>query len=126
MTYTKINVRQCRKYVYDGSEGEVKNMKKRNPLLVVLFSMLTLGIYTIVWVVKTNSALNGKYSDGWRPHPILPILVPFYSWYWLFKNSKRLGEDGVLVLILSIVLSPLIGCAILQHQINKNLSTLGA
>jgi uncharacterized membrane protein YjgN (DUF898 family) len=37
-------------------------MKKRNPLVVFLLSVITLGIYDIYWLVSTKKVLNAKTS----------------------------------------------------------------
>lgn len=63
--------------------------------------------------------MNDKFNDGWNPHAILPILVPFYSYYWFFKNGERLGGHGVMLLLVSLFLSPLVGMAVMQHLMNK-------
>ena len=57
-------------------------IKKRNPLAVVLLSLVTLGIYGIVWYVKTKGELverGGKVPTAWL------IIVPVVNLYWLYK-----------------------------------------
>ena len=49
-------------------------IKKRNILLVYLFSFITFGIYAIYWLVKTKEEIKGLGAEiptGWLI--ILPI-----------------------------------------------------
>lgn len=46
-------------------------MKKRSPIAVLLLPFITLGIYSIVWQVKTKLEMNRsgtKYTDGLAIH----------------------------------------------------------
>jgi hypothetical protein len=45
----------------------------RNPNIVFFLSMFTLGIYSLIWFVKTSKEMNRKGADI----PILLIIVPF-------------------------------------------------
>ena len=60
-------------------------MKNRNPFVVALLSLVTFGIYTIVWYVKTKGELvkrGGDIPTAWL------LLVPFANLYWLYKYFK--------------------------------------
>ena len=37
---------------------EVAIIKRRDPLMVVVLSIVTLGIYALVWYVQTKSEMN--------------------------------------------------------------------
>lgn len=39
-------------------------MQTRNPVLVVVFSFLTLGFYGLYWIATTQNALNRKTGMG--------------------------------------------------------------
>jgi hypothetical protein len=60
-------------------------MKKRNPAVVALLSVITIGIYMIVWYVKTKNEMNAQGANiptAWL------IIIPFVNLYWLWKYSK--------------------------------------
>ena len=60
-------------------------MKKRNPFVVALLSLVTLGIYTIVWYVKTKGELverGGEIPTAWL------MIVPFANIYWLYQYFR--------------------------------------
>jgi cell division protein FtsW (lipid II flippase) len=75
------------------SEGSIK---KRNPILVLVFTIITLGIYGIYWVVSTTHELQKTTSSApkawWIILSIIPIvgLVVMLVFYW--KYSKAVNE----------------------------------
>lgn len=96
-------------------------MQKRNPIAVVIFSLITLGIYSIYWMVKTKGEMNAKGAQiptAWL------IIVPFVNIWWLWKYSE--GVDlvtnrqltTVISFILLLVLD-LIGLGIVQYYFNE-------
>jgi hypothetical protein len=96
-------------------------MKNRSPLLVFLFSFLTLGIYSIYWLVVTKDELNK--SGATIPTAWL-IIIPFVSIWWLWKYSEGVEHvtnnkmSGVLAFVLMWLLGA-IGYAIVQDSFNK-------
>lgn len=96
-------------------------MKQRNPIVVILLSFITLGIYSIVWEVKTKNEMNKLGSSiptAWL------IIVPIVSIWWLWKYSQGVEKttngdtSGVLAFVLLFLLG-LIGIAIVQYEFNK-------
>lgn len=101
---------------------------------LIVFSILTLGIYTYIWIYRTVGLFNNKKigeekSQGLQV--VLCLLVPFYAIYWLYKQSKQTEEYtlkvgnasndlSIISLILSIFGFGLIAMALIQDQINKN------
>ncbi len=82
-------------------------IKKRNPWAVALLSLVTLGIYGIVWYVKTKGELverGGEVPTAWL------IIVPFANIYWLYKYWSAAEEvtsgrvKGRLFFLISIAL----------------------
>jgi hypothetical protein len=96
-------------------------MKHRNPLAVFFLPFITLGIYGIVWFVKTKNEMNAQGSEiptAWL------IIIPFVNWWWMWKYSE--GVDKVTKSELSTVISFIllfllgsIGMAIIQNDFNK-------
>ena len=80
--------------------------EKRDPVKVLLFSFLTLGIYTIYWWFKTYEALKEQGKD--IPHWIL-LFIPIVSFYWLYKLFVAVEEvtnkefNAILWLILCVI-----------------------
>ncbi len=64
-------------------------MKHRNPLAVFFLSLITLGIYALVWHVKTKGELTKLGAD------ITYELVadrPFANLYWIWKYSQGVEQ----------------------------------
>ncbi len=104
-------------------------VKHRNPVLVIVFSIITLGIYTIYWLVSTTNELRRVTDIAPNPWFLLFILLPIVNifvmiWYY-WKYSKAIGEisgfEPVLLLILWLIVNP-IAIIISQIQLNKKAS----
>ena len=120
----------------DIPDSDVK-VKVRNPWLVVLWSIITLGIYHIVWWYKINKELKAYgeakgYDLGQNPTNSLLALVPGFliivpplvSYYRGTKRvqgaSKIAGREpvsGWITLILYLLISPAM-FAYLQISLN--------
>ena len=96
-------------------------MKKRNPLLVLFLSLITLGIYALVWYVLTKNEMNTKGATiptAWL------IIIPFVNFYWLWKFCEgvelvtKKGMSAAVAFLLVFLLS-VIGMAIIQSELNK-------
>ncbi len=96
-------------------------MKKRNPLLVLFLSLITLGIYALVWYVLTKNEMNAKGATiptAWL------IIIPFVNFYWLWKFCEgvelvtKKGMSTAVAFLLVFLLS-VIGMAIIQSELNK-------
>ena len=96
-------------------------MKQRSPAAVFFLSLITFGIYSMVWEVKTKNELNSQGADiptAWL------IIVPLANFYWIWKYALGVEQvskgkiSAVLTLILLLLLS-IVGFAILQSEFNK-------
>jgi len=71
-------------------------IKRRNPFLVFLFSLITAGIYWIYWLVSTTKELRRNTDSAPNPWLILLFFVPLVNiivmliYYW--KYSKAINE----------------------------------
>lgn len=101
---------------------------------IIVFSILTLGIYFFIWIYRTVGLLNIKNSENQSQglQVVLCLFVPFYIIYWMYKESKRIeiyaervGNTNDSVAVLSLILTifglGIVAAALMQDQINKNL-----
>lgn len=101
-------------------------MKKRNPIAVLIFTIITLGIYGIYWFVKTKLEMNekgAKIPTAWL------IIIPFVNIWWLWKYSEGVGQVTnnsmsattafILLFLLGLVGLTVVGMAIVQNELNK-------
>jgi hypothetical protein len=96
-------------------------MTKRSAFLVFLLSIVTFGIYGLVWYVMTKNEMNtkgAKIPTAWL------IIIPLVNFYWLWKFSEGVelvtnktmstGIAFILVFFLGVI-----GIAIIQSELNK-------
>lgn len=74
-------------------------MKKRSPVLVLLFSLITCGIYYLYWYVVTTNEIehelknpDGSCKSGGMTILFMIITCGIYTFYWWFKQGKRKKE----------------------------------
>ena len=96
-------------------------MTKRSVAAVIVLTLITFGIYGIVWMVKTKREMVTQGADiptSWLM--IVPIASIYYMWKW--SGGVELVTKGkfsqVITFILIFVLG-LIGFAIIQSELNK-------
>ena len=105
-------------------------VKYRNPFLVIVFGIITFGIYSIYWLVSTTNELRGLTSTAPNPWHLLWILVPFVGffvqlwYYWQYSAAIEEISDfsGVLLFVLWLIISP-VAMIIAQIQLNKRAQT---
>jgi hypothetical protein len=96
-------------------------MQKRAPIVVILLTVFTLGIYGLVWHVKTKREMNARGADiptSWL------LVVPLANLYWLWKwaegvevvTRRSMSSAGAFVLV---ILTGFIGQAIVQSKLNQ-------
>ena len=96
-------------------------MTRRSPILVLVLSIITFGIYALVWYVITKDEMNRR---GARIPTALLIIIPLVNIYWLWKFSEGVekvtkgGMSGAVAFLLLFFLS-VIGMAIVQSSLNK-------
>jgi len=88
--------------------------------MVFFLSLITFGIYGLVWYVKTKNEMNAKGAQiptAWL------IIVPIANIYWLWKyaqgvelvTSKEMSATTAFILIFLLAI---IGMAIVQSKFN--------
>ena len=96
-------------------------MTKRSPIAVFFLTFLTLGIYLIVWRVKTKGEmcrLGADIPTSWL------MIVPIANIYWLWKYAggvEKITNKSMSQVVAFIVLFLIggIGDAIVQDSFNK-------
>ena len=96
-------------------------MKTRSPVVVVLLTLITFGIYALYWQVSTKEELNRTYNAG-IPTAWL-ILVPFvgalyWTWKWCTGAEKATGMGAATVFLLMILL-PIVGIPVMVSKFNS-------
>jgi len=108
--------------------------KKRSVVGLLIFSIITLGIYWLYWIYATSKETQ-EYSGKQTLSPGLELLLciitcDLYWFYWIYKYSKIAVEcqqkaglppedNAVINLILSFLGLGIISSMILQASLNK-------
>lgn len=98
-------------------------MKKRNPLVVFLLSVLTCGIYSWYWLIKTKNEMN---KMGEKIPSIWIWLIPIIgSFWWTWKYAQGVehvskNELNLFLTLLAMYLLGPIGLAIVQEAFNRS------
>ena len=96
-------------------------MTKRNPIAVILLTLVTFGIYGIYWLVKTKGEMNARGAE--IPTALL-IIVPLVNFWWYWKYSQGVEKvtgnklNGLLVFV-GFVAVGFIMSAIVQDSFNN-------
>lgn len=96
-------------------------VKHRNIFLVYLFSIITLGIYAIYWMVSTKNEINSlgaKIPTAWL------IIIPIANLYWIYKYSEGFSQqvkkdNNTLLWFIVSILVGIVMPAIVQSELNK-------
>jgi len=98
-----------------------KNIKRRSPVAVVIFSIITLGIYLIYWIVATKEeikSLGAEIPSAWF------IIVPIANMYFLYKYCEGFSDHvkkdkmGAVWTLLALTCFPVVP-VIVQVELNK-------
>jgi len=96
-------------------------IKRRSPILVLIYTFITFGIYGIYWFVKTKNELNRLGAD--IPSAWL-MIIPLIRWYWIYKYAEGFAKfvkkdnNTTLWFLVLLFITPL-APPILQRGLNK-------
>ncbi len=99
-------------------------MTKRSPAAVLILSLITLGIYSLIWYVKTKGEMVRAGADiptAWL------IIIPIANLWWMWKWSggvehvTRGKSSQAITFIMVLIVNQFffIGSAIVQGSLNK-------
>ncbi len=74
------------------------SFQKENIELCIILSIITCGIYGIIWlvkIVKNVHKLHGNENESVASEVLLIIFIPFYISYWMYKNGMQMYEDSL-------------------------------
>lgn len=96
-------------------------MKRRGPIAIIALSLITFGIYALVWHVKTKGEMNAKGAGIPTAWMLIVPLVNIY-WIWLYSGGveKVTNEklNQIIAFLLLFLVGP-VGMAIVQESFNK-------
>ncbi len=96
-------------------------VKERNPIMVIILSMCTCGIYMLYWIWDTSKELielKAELPALWY------IIVPGLNLYFMYKYLEewhrivKYEQDFIMVLVIMFVFSPIVIYWV-QTELNK-------
>lgn len=100
-------------------------VKKRNPIFVIVVSIITLGIYCLYWFYSTRSELNELTGGGTSPLLwTIGLFIPIVNIYVLWKYSEdteiasKKAQNKVVLFLAWLVFFP-IAQFLTQEELNK-------
>jgi len=101
-------------------------MKKRSIGLMIVFTIITLGIYAIYWLVKFQMELKQETGEGFGglAHFLMLIFTfGIYAIYWQYAAGKRLhklgAEDYSVIYLVLAFFASFVNPFLMQHQANQ-------
>jgi uncharacterized membrane protein YozB (DUF420 family) len=97
-------------------------MEYRHPMMIIFLSLVTLGIYPLVWLVKTKNEMKRHY--GVFIPPAWYLIIPFVNLYWVWHYAKGVetitdGKREAMEAFYLIILFYFLGMSVLQADFNK-------
>ena len=97
-------------------------VKQRDPIMVLVYTFLTCGLYMLYWLYETSKELT---ELGAELPTIWFIFIPIVNYYYLYKYLeewyrivKYKDQEFMMILILGIVFSPIVIYWV-QIELNK-------
>ncbi|MHA1922191.1 MAG: DUF4234 domain-containing protein [Candidatus Heimdallarchaeota archaeon] len=96
-------------------------VKERNPIMVIILTMCTCGIYMLYWIWDTSKELielKAELPALWY------IIVPGLNLYFMYKYLEewhrivKYEQDFIMVLVIMFVFSPIVIYWV-QTELNK-------
>jgi hypothetical protein len=97
------------------------HIKKRNPVFVIVATILTCGLYSIYWLVVTKDEIN---SLGAQIPTAWLILVPIANLYFMYKYCEgfslyvKKDDNAILWFLIYFFIAPL-AMILFQVELNK-------
>lgn len=108
---------------------------KRNIVVAILLSIVTCGIYGIIWMIKLNDELNALANkqgatSGGMVFLLTLVTCGIYGWFWYYKMGENVdtikankGEASsnspIIYLVLGLFGLGIVNYCLMQDTINK-------
>jgi hypothetical protein len=120
--------------------GIMNNIQERSPIVVILLSVITCGLYALYWIYKMSEEIQMVEKERESTSPGLELLLcivtcGLYTYYWYYKYAKKIyviqedldirpaEDNGILYIILAVFQLHIISMAIMQASFNKVILT---
>lgn len=109
-------------------------MKKRDIAVAIILSLITCGIYGIVWFINLTDDVAYASEDssisGGMAFLLTIITCSIYRFYWSYQMGKKMymaktnrgmraSDNSVLYLILSVLQLDIVNYCLIQSELNE-------
>lgn len=109
-------------------------VKEKNIATCVILSIVTCGIYGIIWFVALQDDVNTLTGDfktsGGMAFLLTLVTCGIYGIWWMYNQGSRIdsikesrgipaGNNGILYLILSILGLGIVSYCLMQNELNQ-------
>ena len=107
-------------------------IKKKDIVVTVLLSLITCGIYGIIWFVNMTDDVKTLTNDESLPSGGMALLlgivtcgIYYYVWAYkvgkaLFQSGKTTSDNTILYLVLMIFGLGIVNYCLIQDELNKH------
>jgi hypothetical protein len=96
-------------------------MTKRSVVSVIVLTLITFGIYALIWFIKTKREMvkaGAEIPTSWL------LILPFVNIFWLWKWSGGVdhvtrGKSTQVINFILVFVLGIIGMAIVQSALNS-------
>ena len=114
--------------------GGHEMVKEKNIATCVILSLVTCGIYGIIWFVALQDDVNTLTGDfktsGGMAFLLTLVTCGIYGIWWMYNQGSRIdsikesrgipaGNNGILYLILSILGLGIVSYCLMQNELNQ-------
>jgi hypothetical protein len=115
--------------------GCIFMIEKRNVAVAIILSLVTCGIYGIIWFIKLTDDSNTacgepNQTSGGMAFLFTLLTCGIYSFYWAYKMGEKMQKAGqrygkpiennsVLYLVLSLFGLGIVNYCLIQSDLNK-------
>ena len=113
------------------TKPNVEGIKERSLVTAIILSLVTCGIYSIIWFISLTNDMNkasGRTSDtnGGMAFLLSLITCGIYEFFWAYKMGEKRdivanenGSSNVIYLVLTFLGLGIVVYALLQDALNK-------
>lgn len=97
-------------------------MENRSVVKVLVLSIVTFGIYAILWFFWTTKELKARGADIPTAWLMFVPIANFYFYYKYFMGAEHVtggAVNGILYFVLGIFVSPVVSQLLAQSEFNK-------
>ena len=109
---------------------------KKSIVTCILLSIITCGIYSIVWMIRLNDELNAaadktNATSGGMVFLFTLITCGIYGFFWYYKMGENVdavkakqglasSNTGIIYLVLGLFGLGIVNYCLMQDAVNKN------